>query len=312
MTEPNDKPEYRRKGGLLRAVRKRRLKYITILPSLITLMNGTCGFAAVVFAAQAGRADIISADIYSKPFPYFTAACYMIFFAMFADMLDGRIARISKSTSSFGGQLDSMCDVASFGMAPAFLMLKFMENKINFNPAFNVFVYRFFWLAAAIYLGCAAIRLARFNVENEDDESSHNSFLGLPTPASAGVIASLVILNQYLMRNPESSQTLLSIAVHHTIVAMLPFITIGLAALMISRLRYPHLVNLYLRGQKPFSSFLWMTAVIFLIIFSFEIASAVIFSAFAASGFVKWLYCRFVAHKHLAAEVESPSVTTSH
>src|SRR4030042_2536497 len=112
MTELNDKSEHRR-GGLFRAVRKRRLKYITILPSLITLMNGTCGFAAVVFAAKAGRADIISADIYSKPFPYFTAACYMIFFAMFADMLDGRIDRISKSTSSFGGQLDSMCDVVS-------------------------------------------------------------------------------------------------------------------------------------------------------------------------------------------------------
>ena len=310
MTEMDDKSEHR-KGGLLRAVRKRRLKYITILPSLITLMNGTCGFAAVVFAAQAGRADIIGIDLYSKPFPYFTAACYMIFLAMFADMLDGRIARISKSTSSFGGQLDSMCDVISFGVAPAFLMLKFMENKINFNPAFNVFVYRFFWLAGAIYLGCAAIRLARFNVENEDDESSHNSFLGLPTPASAGVIASLIILNQYLTRNPGNGQTLFIAAVHYTIVAALPFVTIGVAVLMISRLRYPHLVNLYLRGQKPFSSLLWMIAVIFLIIFSFEIASAVIFSAFAASGFVKWLYCRFISHKHLAAETEPPPIIIS-
>ncbi|MBN1788353.1 MAG: CDP-diacylglycerol--serine O-phosphatidyltransferase [Sedimentisphaerales bacterium] len=309
MTELNENHE-NGQGGLLQAVRKRRLKYISILPSIVTLMNGICGFAAVVFAAHAGRADIVSADIYGKPFPYFTAACYMIFLAMLADMLDGRIARISKSTSSFGGQLDSMCDVVSFGMAPAFLMLKFMEGKINFNPAFNVFVYRFFWLAGAIYLGCAAIRLARFNVENEEDESSHNSFLGLPSPAAAAVVASFIILHQYLIR-PDGAQTLLSVAVSRTITVTLPFITVGLAVLMISRIRYPHLVNIYLRGQKPFSSFLWTIAAIYLIIYSFEIASAIIFFAFASSGVVKWLYGRRLAHKNAVEESESPPVAIS-
>ncbi|MHC4596343.1 MAG: CDP-diacylglycerol--serine O-phosphatidyltransferase, partial [Planctomycetota bacterium] len=169
------------KKGLLRRVRRQRLKSVTILPSLITILNGVFGFAAIIFAGEGE----------------FVKAGYMILLAMLADMLDGRLARISHNTSSFGGQLDSLCDIISFGVAPAFLILRILEPKLE-SVGFTgeSFLHRFIWLAAVAYMSCAAIRLARFNVENEEDETAHMSFVGLPSPAAAGVIVSLVIFHQ--------------------------------------------------------------------------------------------------------------------
>ncbi|MDH4238187.1 MAG: CDP-alcohol phosphatidyltransferase family protein, partial [Phycisphaerae bacterium] len=100
------------KESLLRRVRKQRLKYVTVLPSLVTILNGVCGFAAIIFTSRGG----------------FAMAGYMVLLAMIADMLDGRLARMSKSTSSFGGQLDSLCDIISFGVAPAFLMFEVLQE----------------------------------------------------------------------------------------------------------------------------------------------------------------------------------------
>jgi len=112
------------KDNLLRRVRKQRLKYITILPSLITILNGVCGFGAIVLAGKGATARI-------GQFPCLAVAGYMILLAMIADMLDGRLARMSQSTSSFGGQLDSLCDIISFGVAPALLMLKNPRTQIS-------------------------------------------------------------------------------------------------------------------------------------------------------------------------------------
>ena len=188
------------KESLLRRVRRQRLNYITILPSLVTILNGVCGFAAIAFASKGAVAGTNEFSYHRLQLPYFAMAGYMILLAMIADMLDGRLARMSKTTSSFGGQLDSLCDIISFGVAPAFLMLKVLEVKLTglaeSNAALESFLQRFVWVAAAAYLSCAAIRLARFNVENEEDESSHMSFMGLPTPAAAGVVVSLVIFHQ--------------------------------------------------------------------------------------------------------------------
>lgn len=284
------------KKSLFKKVRKQRLNYITVLPSLVTLMNGVSGFAAIIFASKAGSAAN-QMNIYSGNFPFLTVACYMIGLAMIADVLDGRLARMSHNTSSFGGQLDSLCDVISFGVAPAVIMLKFMEVNMGRGTAADVFISRFLWLTAAVYLGCAAIRLARFNVENEEDESSHMSFYGLPSPAAAGVIASLILFNQYLVSDPHTRGTLLSNIGHNTIVITLPFITIGIAVLMISRLKYPHLLNRYLKGRKPFAYLVWSIILILLIVFIFEIAAAALFCGLAASGPVRWIYSKIRAHK---------------
>ncbi len=266
------------KHNLLRKVRRQRLKYITVLPSLITILNGVCGFASIVLAAH----------------NEFAKAGYVLLLAMIADMLDGRIARISKSTSSFGGQLDSLCDIISFGIAPAFLMLKILENKFEFAEL--ELLERFIWLTAAAYISCTAIRLARFNVENEDQESVHMSFIGLPTPAAAGVIISLIIFHEETLPKILDTNTAAFVITANLIIYALPFLALVLAVLMVSRIRYQHVLNLYIKGKKPFAHFTWLLLGIGIIIWNLQIALVVIFCGFAASGFVKWLFYK-TAHK---------------
>lgn len=310
MTHPESKNAKKRK--LLRRVRRQRLKHITILPSLITLINGICGFASIVFASKAFSTTADEFTFRSLQMPYFAMAGYMIFFAMIADMLDGRVARMSQTTSSFGGQLDSLSDMISFGAAPAFLMLKILHYKLaefSFTPLLGGFLIRFIWLSAALYMSCAAIRLARFNVENEEDETAHMSFIGLPTPGAAGVVASLVVFYQDILQTVGENTPLAVVVLY-----LLPFITIASAILMISRIRYPHLVNLYLKGRKPMTHLFW-TIAIFALIFLFGLPRALVisFCGFAASGFTRWFYRRIVTKTVTSAEPEPPvlSITDS-
>ena len=288
------------KESFLRRMRRQRLKYITILPSLVTIINGACGFAAISFASQAITSETGQFLYHRFTVPYFALAGYMILLAMIADMLDGRLARMSQSTSSFGGQLDSLCDVVSFGVAPAFLMLKILENQLSeipgMSPVLVSLLERFFWLAAAAYMSCAAIRLARFNVENEEDESAHMSFVGLPSPAAAGVIASLVIFHQEavpdILTHPGRNWTagIAGILLDDVLIYSLAIIALALAALMVSRIRYPHVVNQYIRGKKPFAHLIRALLFFGLVIWSRQVAFVVIFCGFAASGFLKWFY----------------------
>ena len=258
------------KKRLLQRVRKQRLKSITILPSLVTILNGVCGFSSIIFASR----------------NEFGMAGFMILLAMIADMLDGRLARMSQNTSSFGGQLDSLCDVISFGVAPAFMMLKLLEFELKLEPVFvtdNSFLQRFIWLAAAAYISCSAIRLARFNVENEEDESAHMSFIGLPTPAAAGVIVSLIIFYQKYQDTFPALKAMLY---------AMPCIAFGVAILMVSRIRYPHLVNQYFRGKKPFGYLIKVLLLLIFVCWKPEAALVLIFCGFAANSFGKWLYTR--------------------
>ena len=282
------------KKSLLRRVRRQRLKYIAILPSLVTILNGVCGFIAIVFASK-------GANLGFGQFSYFAMSGYMILLAMIADMFDGRLARMNQSTSSFGGQLDSLCDVISFGVAPAFLMLQVLEYKLagfaGLNPVAETFLLRFIWLAAGGYLSCAAIRLARFNVENEEDESAHMSFIGLPTPAAAGVIVSLIILHQ------DTLQTLPRLDM---IIYALPFSALSVAVLMVSRIRYPHILNQYLRGRKPFAHLIRVLLLFAFVIWNIQAALVLIFCGFALSSFVKWFYYKVIRKKaHPAAAAQS-------
>ena len=284
------------KESLLRRVRRQRLKYITVLPSLITILNGVCGFAAIAFAGKGASEGINHFSYHKLQLPYFAMAGYMVLLAMISDMLDGRLARMSKSTSSFGGQLDSLCDIISFGVAPAFLMLKVLEYKLTgfaeSNPAIGNFLLRFIWLAAAAYISCAAIRLARFNVENEEDESAHMSFVGLPTPAAAGVIVSLIIFHQEALPELSAKNAQAYLIFENAIIYALPVLAIGMAVLMVSRIRYPHILNQYIKGKKPFAHLMRVLLFLGLIIWSRQAALVLIFCGFAASGFAKWIYYR--------------------
>ena len=279
-----------RKRNLLRRVRRQRLKYVTILPSLITLLNGIFGFVAIGFACRG--MEIFT--FHKIELNGFSVAGYMVFFAMIADMLDGRIARMSQTTSSFGGQLDTICDIISFGVAPALIMLRLLDGKLKALAVSEIiiegFLVKLIWVSAAIYVSCAAIRLARFNVENEEDETAHMSFVGLPTPAAAGVITSLVIFHGVMLPGLGKYEVLFRI-VEDIILYSLPFISIGVAVLMVSRIRYPHFINYYLRGRKPLTHLFWLGAVIGLIwLFGLENALVITFCGFALSGFGRWFY----------------------
>jgi CDP-diacylglycerol---serine O-phosphatidyltransferase len=299
-----------RKHNLLRRVRRQRLKYVTILPSLITLLNGIFGFAAISFACRGTEFF----TFHKIELNGFSVAGYMIFFAMIADMLDGRIARMSQTTSSFGGQLDTICDIISFGIAPALIMLRLLYGKLEelviSAPIIEGFLAKLIWLSAAVYISCAAIRLARFNVENEEDETAHMSFVGLPTPAAAGVITSLVIFHGVMLPS-IGEYTVMFGVIENIILYSLPFIAIGVAILMVSRIRYPHFINYYLRGRKPLTHLFWLGAVISLIwLFGLENALVITFCGFALSGFLRWFYHRVLVRKKPDGKYKRPAALT--
>ena len=281
--------------------KRRRLKYIAILPSIVTLMKGLCGLTAIIFASRgldtAWRPQLLPKVNIS----FFALAGYMIFLGMIADMLDGHIARISKSTSSFGAQLDSLCDVISFGAAPAFLMLKLVEahtSRLQFeNFRHILFFERIVYFIALIYAMCAIIRLARFNVENTEDDAAHLSFAGLPSPAAAGMMVSAVIFQQdflpKIMELPEKSIRAFELAT----IWVLPIIALMTGLLMVTRVPYPHVMNRLLRGKKSFPTFLLAVFTMLLAIWNIQLAMVLGFLAFMLYGIIRWIIIKLIPKK---------------
>ena len=308
MTE--EKVNGTKKRDLLRRVRRQRLKYIAILPSLITILNGLFGFAAICFASD----GVSKFSFHDLELSYFAVSGYLIFVSMIADMLDGRVARMSHLTSSFGGQLDSLCDIISFGVAPAFLLLRVLDHKLTLlvdpTPDFAGFLTRFIWLAAAIYLACAAIRLARFNVENEEDETAHMSFLGLPTPAAAAVVASIVVFYEDIVVPAAATNAFISKS-GEAIIWMLPFVAIGCGILMISRIQFPHIVNQYMKGRKPMTYLAWVLIVLGLLIWFVEAALLVSSCGFALLGLWNYVSGKIKVKRGGGDEHEPPVLNVS-
>ena len=194
-------------------------------------------------------------------------------------------------------------------------MLKVLEYKLSVDPEQSLslanFLQRFIWLAAASYISCAAIRLARFNVENEEDESAHMSFVGLPTPAAAGVVVSIVIFYQETLLDLSAEGSRVYVICEDAIIYALPILVLGVAVLMVSRIRYPHILNQYIKGKKPFAHFIRALLLLGLIIWSRQVALVLIFCGFAASGFLKWFYCNVIHGKSdLALSGEPPAIMT--
>lgn len=287
-----DKPKIRR--NMFFRGRRHRLKTVALLPSMITLINGICGFAAIGLVA--------------KDPEYFGMAAYLIFYAMIADVLDGRVARISHTTSSFGGQLDSMCDVISFGVAPAFMMISILQaNRAEMIRSAEVmlgdFFNRFIWVTAVAYLSCGLIRLARFNVENEEDESAHMAFTGLPSPAAAGVVAALIMYSQLLVKEDPYFDTAFFKGLYLGILYALPFVTLSCGLLMVSRIRYLHLFNRIFRGSKPLNYLYFALFVVGMIaLCGLELALVLTFGAFAYSGPIRWAWRKVRHVKHIPVE----------
>ncbi|MCY4027844.1 MAG: CDP-diacylglycerol--serine O-phosphatidyltransferase [Acidobacteria bacterium] len=178
---------------------QRRLRRgVHLLPGMFTVANLFCGWVSIVSAM---RGD------------YVTAAPF-IGTAMVLDMLDGRIARLANATSDFGEQLDSLADVVSFGIAPAILVFAWGLQPLG----------RLGWAAGFLWVTATAVRLARFNIQAKDDDRRY--FLGLPSPAAAGIPAATVFLY------PGGLQD-----VAGAVLVALPLVVVP-AALMVSRIRY--------------------------------------------------------------------------
>lgn len=227
------------------------MKPVAILPALCTLGNAFCGFLAV-----AKGADAISL-LWRAPTPpppeilvefhhHFAISCWLIFLANVFDALDGRLARMTKATSDFGAMLDSLCDLLTFGAAPAFLV-KFLfesERLIAEQP----FRPKFVLLMCFLYVSCAALRLARFTAETEDDPDAHDFFRGLPSPAAAGFVAAAMLL--YLDVSAPDAPAWLA-ARRGLFLNGLLFCMPLLALAMVSRIKYVHVVNRFMRGRHP-------------------------------------------------------------
>jgi len=289
-TEPA-KPR-KNKSRFLTGRKKKRLKYIAVLPSFVTLMNGACGFIAILFASR----QVLGWSFAFIRRSYMTSlslAGFMIFLAMIADMLDGRVARLTRTTSSFGGQLDSLCDAISFGVAPAFLMFKLVDFHLESlkleSLRFSMLVGRGIFFSSILYAMCAVVRLARFNVENDEDEAAHMNFSGLPSPAAAGVVVSLVIFQQQLLHRVTNHASELFHVFEIITVSVFPVITLLAGILMVTRIRYPHLPNQLLRGKKSPAMLLAIFAAAFLIVWNFQLAMVIGFCGFALFGIIRWI-----------------------
>jgi len=179
-------------------------KTLFILPNLVTLSAVFCGFDAIRLAAEANGGPPTERD------DDFLRAAILICFSMVFDMLDGRVARATKTQSAFGLQIDSLADVISFGVAPAVLVYEWTLQRFGTAGLIGSF----------LYVACAAVRLARFNVLSSGSDGKPTKpsayFLGLPTPPAAGILVSIVVANHALagsIGRPEYAGIIFAITV---------------------------------------------------------------------------------------------------
>lgn len=216
---------------------------IYFLPNLMTAGNLFCGFVACIKCIQAHYlmrgADMMTpgaSALYSE-------AVWLIFGAMAFDMLDGRLARMGGKESLFGGEFDSLADIISFGLAPALMVFFLILSPTQGYPMFR----QIGWLLGFVYLLCAAIRLARFNVIthpliNRDERPTHKDFIGLPVPAAAGTVAALVLFLLNLAKHDRELQRW---------ALALPPLLVLIAGLMVSKIRYPSGKQIDLQTKTP-------------------------------------------------------------
>ena len=222
--------------------RRRRLPPMSVLPTLCTLGNLVCGFAAITYASM-------PADSLGLPWDWtmLTCAGVLIFVGMLLDAVDGSIARLTNSSSELGGQLDSLADVVTFGVAPAYMMLRLVTIDVGLpiiGPEADDALAKVVWAVGVVYLCCAALRLARFNVETGSTIERSDSFRGLPSPGAAGAVTSLILLHQHVMAG-RLGDDIPPIFARGAALG-LPFVTLLAAFAMVSSIPYPHMANRYL------------------------------------------------------------------
>ncbi len=293
--------------------RHRRLRSIALLPSMATLGNLICGFAAIHFAALhlAGHHPMVATGVMAKLLPSNLAiAGYLIFLSMFWDALDGQLARLARRSSEFGAQLDSLADVVSFGAAPAFMMICLVSHTLQdeqVTPISSGFWGRATWVMGAIYVACAALRLARFNVETVHDDAGHTRFRGLPSPAAGFALVAFIVLHEDVLRVlalPESSERTLLASAPAALVKSLPVAAMLLGLMMVSRIRYRHIANVYLRGRRPFTHLVGAVFVLAVFLFRPQLTLATLAAVYTLSGPVAHV-ARWIRGPHPAEKPEA-------
>lgn len=225
-------------------------KGIYILPSLFTTASLFFGFYSIVSSYK---------DEFEK-------AAIAILISSFFDMIDGKVARVTGTTSKFGVEYDSLADLVSFGVAPGFLAFTWALQPFG----------RYGWLAGFLYIACAALRLARFNVQVETVEKS--KFKGVPSPAAAGMIALTVLLYYYLGGSGATKHVILLLMIYM------------LAFLMVSNISYRSFKGLELKNRKPFSLLVIAVLLMVLIIAEPQVILFVLAFVYIFSGPFELIY----------------------
>lgn len=223
---------------------------IYLLPNLMTAGNLFCGFVAIIrciqaiFVSQATGYEIEFTETVARtPAELYEQAVWFILAAVAFDALDGRMARMTGKESLFGKEFDSLADIVSFGMAPALLVFFFLLNPTQEFPLVRTLG----GLIGFVYLLCAAVRLARFNVITspllpDAGKFPQNDFLGLPVPAAAGLVASLVLM---INRTDMRAAAL-----------FLPILLLITSLLMVSEIHYPSFKTMGARTRIEFRTFI--------------------------------------------------------
>ncbi len=243
---------------------------IYFLPNLMTAGNLFCGFVALT--------KIVEADADAPDFgAAIRRALFFILLACIFDLLDGRVARWGGHESPFGREFDSLADLVSFGVAPAFLVHRIVLKDVFVrHPEIG-------WFIASVYLICGALRLARFNcLATMSGGGGGKEFLGFPIPAAAGLVASLTL---FIIWGEDRDFA------QGTWRYMLPGIMLFLSFMMVSEVKYPSFKNLNLGVQRPFAKLvvgaLFLGVLLVLREAILPVVLPVIFTAYLLYGFIR-------------------------
>lgn len=235
--------------------REQYRKGMYIIPSLFTVSNIFCGFYAVTCSIR---------GIYET-------AGALIGFAMIMDKLDGQIARMTRTTSAFGVQLDSLADVITFGIAPGVLCYQWAFSDFD-----DQFIHRAGWLVCFLFLICAAARLARFNVQTTGSPDKRY-FTGMPTPAAAGVVASTV----FCFPDGFGANELTAFAAL--------FVMFLLSFLMVSQIKYRSFKDINFKQPHSWRVVVVIALVIFGIALNPQVTLITIATLYAVSGMIGYV-----------------------
>jgi CDP-diacylglycerol--serine O-phosphatidyltransferase len=235
-----------------------RARGIYLLPNLFTSAALFAGFYAIVQAMNS----------------HFEQSAIAIFIAMVMDGLDGRVARMTNTTSAFGAEYDSLSDMVSFGVAPALIMYVWALKPMG----------KLGWIAAFIYCACAALRLARFNTKLEDENQDKRYFQGLPSPASAALLAGFVwVAYEYGV----SGREIFFGAIQMKWMAW--GLTVFAAGSMVSDLKFYSGKDINLKESVPFVAILAIVLMFVLVSYSPPEVLFTVVLVYALSGYYLWL-----------------------